>query len=128
MATRCNAWSYPGHASWDGLLKNTPDGRQCALDRDHAGAHELSGPWTAISHPPQPEQVDHPSHYGGESNPYETIKVIAAWRLGFLLGNAVKYISRAGKKDPGKLIEDLEKARWYLDEAIKRAKLGERPF
>lgn len=68
------------------------------------------------------EAVDHPSHYGGKDNPYEAIKVIAAWRLGFLLGNCVKYISRAGKKDPAKLIEDLSKARWYLDAAIEHLK------
>ena len=42
--------------------------------------------------------VDHPSHYGGADNPYEAIKVIEAWQLGFCLGNTVKYISRAGKK------------------------------
>jgi hypothetical protein len=72
----------------------------------------------------QKEHVDHPSHYGGKDNPYEAIKVIAAWGLGFCLGNAVKYISRAGKKDPGKLVEDLKKARWYLDEAIKRLEAG----
>jgi len=60
--------------------------------------------------------VHHPSHYGGESNPYETIKVIQAWELDFLLGNVVKYISRAGKK--GNVLEDLQKARWYLDRAI----------
>ena len=45
------------------------------------------------------EQVNHPQHYGGEDNPYEAIKVIDAWELGFSLGNTVKYISRAGKKD-----------------------------
>ena len=70
------------------------------------------------------EQVNHPQHYGGESNPYEAIKVINAWDLGFCLGNTVKYISRAGKKDEGKAIEDLEKARWYLDHQIKRLKDG----
>ena len=48
------------------------------------------------------EQVNHPSHYGGESNPYEAIKVIDAWELGFSLGNTVKYISRAGKKNKEK--------------------------
>ena len=73
------------------------------------------------------EAVNHPAHYGGDTT-YETVKVIAAWGLGFLLGNAVKYISRAGKKDPTKLVEDLEKARWYLDEAIKRAKAGQPVF
>lgn len=43
--------------------------------------------------------IDHPDHYGGKDNPYEAIKVIEAWDLGFCLGNAVKYISRAGKKN-----------------------------
>jgi hypothetical protein len=47
------------------------------------------------------DAVNHPSHYGGADNPYEAIKVIEAWSLGFCLGNAIKYISRAGKKaDP----------------------------
>jgi hypothetical protein len=67
----------------------------------------------------QVESVDHPAHYGGRNNPYEAIKVIRAWGLGFSLGNAVKYISRAGKKDPSKTVEDLKKARWYLDEEIQ---------
>ena len=62
--------------------------------------------------------VNHPSHYGGEGNIYETIKVIRAWNLGFSLGNAVKYLSRAGKKDPTKKIEDLKKAIWYIQEEI----------
>lgn len=62
------------------------------------------------------EQVDRPAHYGGASNPYEAIKVIEAWSLGFNLGNTVKYISRAGKK--GEALEDLRKARWYLDREI----------
>lgn len=61
--------------------------------------------------------VDHPAHYGGVDNPYEAIKVIEAWGLGFCLGNTVKYISRAGKK--GDTIEDLKKARWYLDREIQ---------
>jgi hypothetical protein len=65
------------------------------------------------------ETVDHPAHYGGADNPYEAIKVIEAWELGFCLGNAVKYISRAGKK--GDVLEDLRKARWYLDREIAKA-------
>lgn len=64
------------------------------------------------------ESVDHPAHYGGGDNIYETIKVIEAWGLDFCLGNAVKYISRAGKK--GDALEDLRKARWYLDRRIKQ--------
>lgn len=66
--------------------------------------------------------VDHPSHYGGKDNPYEAIKVIDSWRLGFSLGNAVKYISRAGKKTHGipAQVEDLKKAVWYLNHEIER--------
>jgi hypothetical protein len=66
------------------------------------------------------ESVDHPNHYGGESNVYEAIKVIDAWELGFALGNTVKYISRAGKKDPNKELEDLKKALWYLQHHINQ--------
>lgn len=65
------------------------------------------------------EAVDHPDHYGGADNPYEAVKVIEAWGLPWHLGDAVKYIARHGKKDPAKLIEDLKKARWYIDRYIK---------
>jgi len=64
------------------------------------------------------ETVNHPDHYGGAENPYEAIKVIRAWGLNFALGNAVKYIARAGKKDPAKHIEDLQKAVFYLQNEI----------
>ena len=64
------------------------------------------------------EQVNNPQHYGGKENTYEAIKVIEAWELNFHLGNVIKYISRAGKKDKTKLNEDLQKAKWYLDRYI----------
>lgn len=64
------------------------------------------------------EQVNHPQHYGGD-NVYETIKVIEAWELDFHLGNTVKYISRAGKKDTDKELQDLKKALWYLERKIQ---------
>jgi hypothetical protein len=64
------------------------------------------------------ESVNNPNHYGGKQNTYEAIKVIESWELNFHLGNVVKYISRAGKKDKTKLKEDLEKAKWYLDRFI----------
>lgn len=64
------------------------------------------------------EAVNHPEHYGGKENPYEVIKVIRAWNLSFSLGNVVKYVARAGKKDPAKRLEDLHKALWYLQEEI----------
>lgn len=62
--------------------------------------------------------INNPTHYGGKDNVYEAIKVIEAWDLGFRLGNTVKYISRAGKKEKNKTIQDLEKARYYLDREI----------
>jgi hypothetical protein len=68
----------------------------------------------------QKEMVNNPEHYGGISNPYEAIKVIDAWDLGFCLGNTVKYISRAGKKHKDKELEDLKKAMFYLDREIKK--------
>ena len=55
------------------------------------------------------EQVNHPQHYGGKDNPFEAIKVIEAWDLDFCLGNAVKYISRAGKKEVDKLLYSFRK-------------------
>ena len=65
------------------------------------------------------EAVNHPSHYGGEKNPYEAFKVIEAWDLNFSLGNVLKYMSRAGKKSDS-ILEDLKKAAWYLNREIKR--------
>jgi hypothetical protein len=65
------------------------------------------------------EQVNHPQHYGGEENPYEVIKVVEALEMDFHLGNVFKYITRAGKKDADKELQDLKKALWYLDRKIQ---------
>jgi len=67
------------------------------------------------------ENVDHPQHYGGDTQ-YEVIKVLEAWDLDFHLGNVVKYVARAGKKDKSKEIQDLEKALWYLKRKIELLK------
>jgi len=68
--------------------------------------------------------VNGPSHYGGVENPYEVIKVCEAWELDndAYLFNVVKYVARAGKKDPNKLLEDLEKAQFYLNRKIQNLK------
>lgn len=63
------------------------------------------------------ERINHPSHYGGDT-PYEAIKVVEAWGLGFCLGNAIKYICRAEHK--GSELDDLKKARWYIDRRIQQ--------
>lgn len=61
--------------------------------------------------------VDHPEYYN--TGKIEVIDFIEDKQLGFHLGNVVKYVARAGHKDPSKIIEDLEKARWYLDREIE---------
>ena len=76
-----------------------------------------------LPRPAKAEAIDHPQHYGGADNPFEAIKVIEAWQLDFCLGNAVKYISRAGKK--GAALDDLRKARWYIDREITRLAASE---
>ena len=73
------------------------------------------------------DNVNHPDYYGGENNTYEAIKVIDAWGLGFCLGNVVKYISRAGKKEGNSMIQDLKKASFYLDHEINKLQ-GQEPI
>ena len=65
--------------------------------------------------PKEPERVDHPSHYN--HGKIEVIDFIEDQDLGFALGNAVKYICRCRWKDS--MLEDLKKARWYIDHCIK---------
>lgn len=89
----------------------TSKDKNCALEKGHTGN------CTALeSIDVKLEMVDHPAHYGGIDNPYEAIKVIEAWDLGFLLGNCIKYIARLGKK--GDLLEDAHKAQWYLNRFV----------
>ena len=71
------------------------------------------------------DNVSHPAYYT-YGRKYEPVDVIEDWDLGFSLGNAVKYISRAGRKQDykgqdqlEKTIEDLEKAKFYLNYAIQ---------
>lgn len=67
--------------------------------------------------------VNHPDHYnlGG----VEVIDAVEAWGFGegFNRGNAIKYIARAGRKDLETEIEDLEKAKWYIQREIERLTL-----
>mgnify|MGYP001611350049 FL=1 len=76
----------------------------------------LACPDHAIEEEPGADPVNHPSHYtlGG----IEVIDAIEAWGLGFHEGCVVKYVARARHK--GRELEDLRKARWYLDRLIKR--------
>lgn len=62
------------------------------------------------------DNVNHPAHYTFGS--IEVIDVIEGLELPYHLGNAVKYIARAGRKDPAKTEEDLRKAIWYINRYI----------
>ena len=61
------------------------------------------------------EMVDHPSHY---NQGIETIEYIESWSMNFNTGNVIKYVTRAGHKNDR--LEDLKKARWYLDREIAK--------
>lgn len=62
------------------------------------------------------DPVNHPKHY--IDGRIEVIEYIEDKNLGFCLGNAIKYISRAGKKEKDKEIQDLRKAMWYIERRI----------
>lgn len=63
-----------------------------------------------------PDMVNNPGHYNSHPSGIECIEVTE--HMGFNLGSAIKYIWRCGSK--GKPVEDLQKARWYIDREIKR--------
>ncbi len=69
------------------------------------------------------DSIDRPRHYTFGS--IEVIDAIEAWQLGFHLGNVVKYVARAAHK--GRYVEDLQKARWYLDREIQRQATSDKP-
>lgn len=62
------------------------------------------------------EPVHHPQHYNSKT--FEVIDIIEEFELNFHLGNVIKYVLRAGKKDCR--ITDLQKALWYLNREIER--------
>ncbi len=66
------------------------------------------------------DDVDHPKHYNAHPSGVECITVVE--HLTFNVGNAIKYLWRAGLK--GALVEDLKKARWYIDREITRLSGG----
>jgi hypothetical protein len=88
---------------------------RCGLQKGHKG---ICKPPNAVEpRDERREMVNHPRHYGGDT-PHEVIKCLFAWGLekDALLWNAVKYVARAALK--GNMLEDLKKARFYLDRRI----------
>lgn len=100
------------------------------------GIHEICKKYNSVTAPdevviewhkklfPKKYQIDdpvnHPSHY--TKGKIEVADFIADQKLNFDRGNAVKYVCRAGSKDPEKEIQDLEKAIWYINHEIKMLK------
>ena len=68
------------------------------------------------------DPVNHPSHY--TDGRIEVIDYIEDKKFGYCLGNAIKYISRAGKKSKETEIEDLQKAVWYINRRISELTNG----
>lgn len=65
------------------------------------------------------DQVNHPAHYAGRwSNGAELIDITE--NMNYNRGNVIKYVARAGVKDPNKELEDLLKAQFYLNREIER--------
>ena len=64
-------------------------------------------------------RVNHPSHY---NKGIETIDYIESWNMDFNIGNVIKYVTRAVHKD--NKLEDLEKAKWYIEREINKAKVN----
>lgn len=94
-------------------LSMRPDFPYCGLHADNFLPLPVHEPETE----PEPiaDVVNHPTHYAGKGG-LECIDVIEAFELDFHLGNAVKYILRAGKKD--EVTQELRKAIWYLEREI----------
>ena len=69
------------------------------------------------------EKINHPAHY--QSDKFEVMDVIEAFKLDFSHGSVVKYVLRAGKKPQESTLEDLSKALWFLQDRIERLQRGE---
>ena len=103
-------------------------GEACACMLEEALRYDPPGTYVSVKFEqpktefiPIPDMVNQPPHYKG--NKFECIDIIEDFGLGFCLGNAVKYILRAGKK--GDRLEDLRKAIWYLERECKEEESNE---
>ena len=113
---------FAAEAAAEGTVVKTENGRSFYFIAKNHERVELSflsdSEIYETTEAPSNDPVNHPSHY--TDGKIEVIDFIEDKRLGFHLGNAVKYIARAGKKDPSKTAQDLEKAKWYLNREINR--------
>jgi hypothetical protein len=114
--TRCG--TCQNCLKWKSLAEDEDaTGLRCLNPQPGGGVVDLTPEVDKVLGFDKREQIDHPSHYGGDTT-YEAIKVIEAWGLNFSLGCVVKYLVRA--KHKGVEIQDLKKAAWYLNREIER--------
>lgn len=100
-----------------------------ALDelRHHPACKATTAGWKCIPYCGQytagqaPDRVNHPAHYVA-GRTMEPVEVILDWDLSYCLGQVVKYVARCGRKFDA--VEDLRKARFYLDREIRRLEAG----
>ncbi len=123
--TRDNPSPKPFDSSLSGgwkMLTNMPSPGGKTPWRSPSGAIcYFSDGWDPNLHEKDNDPVNHPSHYTSHPSGVECIQVVE--HMSFNLGNAVKYIWRAGRKTD--FLEDLRKARWYLDREISRCQVSQ---
>ena len=111
-------------------FENSREMYSCDLQAGHAGQHRnhlMMIYWPNRLHPTVEDeelsaQVNHPSHYGGENDPFEHVKVAEAKNWGYHIGSATKYIWRHGSKPGEDAEKDLRKAIWWIERYIEHIK------
>lgn len=96
-----------------------PDAGPCLVvgcDCDHYRYTTVNAARTLLKNPPRDDSVEHPAHYTRHPSGVECIQITE--HMNFNVGNAVKYLWR--NEDKGSRIQDLKKARWYVDREIAR--------
>ena len=96
----------------------TAEGKYLEEDIEVNESEALQKTLDKVKEPVENDNVNHPSHYTDGN--IEVMDFIEDKQLNFTRGNVIKYVSRAGKKDPNKELEDLKKAMWYLNREIER--------
>ena len=110
MEIGCYTCAYENYGEFDDPCFD------CVRSHGNVECWKPKGCIDGVEHDP----VNHPSHY--TKGKIEVADFIADQKLNFDRGNAVKYVCRAGSKDPEKEIQDLEKAIWYINHEIKMLK------
>ena len=120
------------NAYWIGIFRKDGSSWEGAFVRDDAAVmlaeYENAGvQWRVtgstdeeldLVEPPAPDPVNHPAHYTSDPSGVECIEITR--HRNFNVGNAIKYLWRAGLKDADTVVQDLEKARWYITDEINR--------